>query len=255
MPTLRPELPDSHWQLIEKIIGPQRASKHSPRHMMEALFYVVRTGCQWRSLPSQFPPWPSVYYRFRTWQRQGLWPRLLNDLVEGERQRQGYPPAPAYLLLDSQSVKTASFVAESVGFDAYKRVKGRKRHVLTDELGLPVALRIDSAQRGDSKAAEPLLTDLARQTPLRPPILVDEVYPHTFVSWAADQHHWRVELVGKPPGSKGFVVQARRWRIERTFGWLAFFRRLSKDYEKTLLCSLAMLYLAFIQLLLNRIPT
>ena len=255
MPTHVSELPDSRWQLIQKMFTSQRHCPHSARRMLEALLWLVRTGSPWRALPACFPPWPSVYYRFRRWQAQGLWPRLLAHLVELERQRQGAPVQTAYLLLDSQSIKTAPFVKESVGFDAHKRIKGRKRHLLTDDLGLPVALRIDSAQRGDSKAAEPLLTALAHVSPQRPPILVDQVYPHTFVSWAADHHHWPVEVVAKPAGVKHFVVQPRRWRIERSFGWLNFFRRLAKDYEKTVICSQAMLQLAFIQLLLNRCPT
>ncbi len=246
------ELSDSQWQIIQKIIGPQRASKHSPRTMFNAMLWLLRTGTQWRNLPPHFPPWTSVYYHFRRWQRTGQWQRLLTRLVGQERQRLGYPALPAYLVLDSQSVKTAPMIQQAKGFDGFKRIRGRKRHLVVDEAGLPVELLISRANQGDSKAAEPLLIQLASRMEHRPRLLVDAVYPHTFVSWAAQALAWPVEVLNKPK-ARHFVVVARRWVVERSFGWLTWSRRLSVDHEKTVVSAEAMVRLGFIAILLNRI--
>jgi putative transposase len=246
------ELSDSQWQVVQKIIGPQRASKHSARSMVNALLWLVRTGCQWRNLDSRFPPWSAVYYRFRQWQHTGQWARLLAHLVQGERQRQGRSGPPGWCVLDSQSIKTSARIAQGKGLDPYKRIKGRKRHLLVEETGLPLALRLTAASRGDSKAAEPLLSHWAASHGARPVLLVDAVYPHTFVSWAQQTWHWPVDVMSKPAG-KGFVAQPRRWVVERSFGWLSWYRRLSVEYEKTVASAEAMLQLAFISILLNRI--
>ena len=246
------ELTDSQWQIVQKIIGPQRVSKHSTRIMLNAMLWLLRTGTQWRNLPPHFPPWSSVYYHFRRWQRSGQWQELLAQLVHQERQRLGYPAMPTYWVLDSQSVKTAPMIKQAKGFDGFKRIKGRKRHVLVDEAGLPVDLLISRANQGDSKAAEPLLSRLAATSPHRPRLLVDAVYPHTFVSWAAQQLGWPVEVLLKPQAHH-FVVVARRWVVERSFGWLSWYRRLSVDHEKTVASAEAMLRLGFIAILLNRI--
>jgi putative transposase len=245
------ELSDSHWQIVQKIIGPQRASKHSPRTMLNAMLFLLRTGTQWRNLPPHFPPWPSVYYHFRRWQQTGQWQALLDQLVHYERQRLGYGPVPDYVVLDSQSVKSAPMLKQTKGFDGFKRIRGRKRHVLVDEAGLPLALHIGPANQGDSKAAQPLLSRLAARTPYRPLLLVDAVYPHTFVSWAAEQLAWPVEVLSKPQAHH-FVVVARRWVVERSFGWLCWYRRLSVDHEKTVASAEAMLRMAFIGIILNR---
>lgn len=246
------ELTDSQWQVVQKIIAPQRASKHSPRSMLNAMLWLVRTGTQWRNLPPHFPPWSSVYYHFRRWQVSGQWQALLTQLVQQERQRLGYPPLPTYVVLDSQSVKTAPMIRQAKGFDGFKRIRGRKRHVLVDEAGLPLGLLVSRANQGDSKAAEPLLSALAATSPHRPLLLVDAVYPHTFVSWAAQRLSWPVEVLFKPQAHH-FVVVARRWVVERSFGWLSWYRRLSVDHEKTVASAEAMLRLGFIALLLNRI--
>lgn len=246
------ELSDSQWQIVQKIVGPQRASKHSMRTILNAIFWLLRTGSQWRNLPPHFPPWPSVYYHFRRWQLTGQWQELLDQLVQQERQRLGYPSEAAYVVLDSQSVKTAPMVKQAKGFDGFKRIRGRKRHVLVDEAGLPLGLRISRANQGDSKAAEPLLRGLAARTQHRPLLLVDAVYPHTFVSWAAQELSWPVEVLFKPQAHH-FVVVARRWVVERSFGWLSWYRRLSVDHEKTVASAEAMLRLGFIAILLNRI--
>lgn len=246
------ELTDSQWQVVQKIIGTQRASKHSSRTMLNAILWLLRTGTQWRNLPDHFPPWPSVYYHFRRWQQTAQWPQLLAHLVGQERQRRGYPTQPTYVILDSQSVKTAPMVRQAKGFDGFKRIRGRKRHVLVDELGLPLGLHISRANQGDSKAAEPLLSRLAAHSSHRPLLLVDAVYPHTFVSWAAQTLSWPVEVLLKPKAHH-FVVVTRRWVVERSFGWLSWYRRLSVDHEKTVASAEAMLQVGFIAILLNRI--
>lgn len=247
------QVTDSQWQIVQKIIGPQRASKHSTRTMLNAMLWLLRTGTQWRNLPAHFPPWTSVYYHFRRWQHSGQWQTLLTKLVGQERQRLGYPALPAYLVLDSQSVKTAPMIRQAKGFDGFKRIRGRKRHLLVDEAGLPVGLLISRANQGDSKAAEPLLSQLAATTTHRPTLLVDAVYPHTFVSWAAQALNWPVAVLSKPKACH-FVVVARRWVVERSFGWLSWSRRLSVDHEKTVASAEAMVRLGFIAILLNRIP-
>jgi len=246
------ELTDSQWQVIQQIIPAQRRSKHSPRRMLNAMLFLLRTGLQWRNLPPDFPPWASVYYHFRRWQTNGQWQTLLNELVQQERQRQGRVGPPQYVVLDSQSVKTAPMIRAAKGFDGFKRIKGRKRHLLVDEAGLPLGLHISRANQGDSKAAEPLLRQVASERPERPVLLVDAVYPHTFVSWAAQELSWPVEVMLKPQ-ARHFVVAARRWVVERSFGWLSWYRRLSVDHEKTVASSEAMLQLGFIAILLNRI--
>lgn len=246
------ELTDSQWQVVQKIIGPQRVSKHSTPIMLNAMLWLLPTGTQWRNLPPHFPPWSSVYYHFRRGQRSGQWQELLAQLGQQERQRLGYPAMPTDWVLDSQSVKTAPMIKQAKGFHGFKRIKGRKRHVLVDEAGLPVDLLISRANQGDSKAAEPLLSRLAATRPHRPRLLVDAVYPHTFVSWAAQQLGWPVEVLLKPQAHH-FVVVARRWVVERSLGWLSWYRRLSVDHEKTVASAEAMLGLGFIAILLNRI--
>lgn len=246
-------LTDSQWQVIRWLLPVQRKRRLCLRQVFNALLYVCRTGCQWRCLPTSFPPWPAVYYYFYRWQHQGRLQHLNTVLNVLDRLAHGRDALPSLACVDSQSVRLAPRIYEHRGLDGGKYVNGRKRQILTDSGGRIWSAHVHAANGHDSLAACALL-------PLRPwwgrrlhTVLTDQAYRGHFAQQLAqlDVAH---QLASKPPSTRGFVPVAKRWVVERTFAWLTGFRRLAIDYEHTPTSHLTWLLLANITLCLNRNP-
>jgi len=239
-------------QFIKKIIDNGRKRKYNLLQVAQAILRLSRTGLQWRNLEGDYPPWQVVYYYFRKWQADGTWAQVLAALVRKERQRQGREEPASAVAVDSQSVKKAGFISLDTGVDGGKRVQGRKRHLAVDTLGLPLAMHVSSAQEHDGPAGVELLWQLEQASNRLTLIRADQAYSGYFKD-CAQLYNWTVETSQKPESQQGFVPQKGRWQVERSFAWLNFFRRLSKDYKKTEASSLCFLQVAFIDILLARL--
>ncbi len=250
------DLTDAQWQLVEPFVsgnpvGPQPVA-YSRREVVNALLYVSRTGVQWRYLPHDFPDWQSVYSYFRQWKKDGTL-QLIHDVLRGKvRKQAGRSPQPTAGVLDSQSVKS-DVQAESRGYDANKKVKGRKRHLLVDMLGLVLVAFVSTAEVQDRDAAAAVLPLAAEQFPNLVKAWADAAYEGPRVERLAQQTGVQVEIVKRSDTTPGFVVQAKRWIVERTFGWLSRERRLARDYERKEESCEAFIHLGMIRLMLRRL--
>jgi putative transposase len=222
------------------------------REVVNAIRYVLRNGVQWRDVPSDLPAWPSVYYHFAKWRDGGLWKKLNKKLRRRLRKSLGRNEEASVGLSDSQSAKGT--VHAGNGFDGGKKINGRKRHLLVDTLGLLVAVTVSQANLSDQAGLKRLLAAISGQLPLLKLIKADEAYRgQAFIAWVK-QHYQRVlEIVSRPEGVKGFVVQPQRWVVERTLAWLGNYRRLSKDYEVLPETSETFIYLAMVDLMTKRL--
>src|ERR1700733_13494218 len=251
------DISDKQWGILEPLIPAAlpggRPRKVIMREIVNALFYVNHNGCVWRALPHDFPPWKTCYNYFRDWTVDATWQRMHDTLREQVRTGVGKQPTPSAASLDSQSVKTAG-LASDAGFDAAKQIKGRKRHIVVDTLGLLLAVLVTSAAVQDADGAKLLLPAL---TPLRFPRLAkvwaDSGYNRSFLGGFLAGAKWVLEIVHRAVGAVGFVLLPKRWMVERTFAWLGRFRRHSKDYERLTDSSEAMIRISMIQLMLRRL--
>lgn len=244
-------LTNSQWQIIKDFVETGRKRTHCLRHILDAIFKLNRTGCQWRNLESPFP-WQTVYYYFRKWKRDGTWAAILLQLVKNERIRQHRDPSPSACAIDSQSVKKGAMVKFDSGIDGGKLVNGRKRHLAVDCLGLPLAIFVSAANMHDGEAGVELLWQLDLVSKRLELIRGDQHYGGYFKECAAI-YKWEVETTQRPESRKGFVPEKGRWQVERSFAWFNFFRRLSRDYEKTADSSAAFIQISFIDIILARI--
>lgn len=247
-------LTEKQWQVIKNIVDPQeRSRKKSLREILNGIFYINKSGCQWRMLPSDFAPWQTVYYYFRKWKLEGVWDELLNVLHTKARRSVGKEESPSLGIIDSRSVKTSHHVDTDRGIDGNKKIKGRKEHIVVDTLGLPMAIKVHEANIHDSKGAMPTLENLAYKFPRLSKILADGGYQGDLSAWVKKEFGWDLEVVLRPKESpKKFNVIPKRWIVERTFSWLENYRRLTIDYEFLTETAEAMVSIAFIQIILNR---
>jgi putative transposase len=250
------DLSDEQWDIIEPLIpendGPGDNMHLELREVVNAVLYVTKNWIRWRDLPHDFPNYNSVYYHFNKWSRNGTLEQINDALRAKVRQKEGRDPPPTGGIIDSQSVKTTETVDEEKGFDGGKLVKGRKRHYLTDTIGLLIKVVVKAANKSDKEGAMALLQAAAAKGIKLLKIWADSAY-QGMVEWAKEKFGIDVEIVRADPDKKGFHVQKRRWVVERSISWFTQPRRLAKDYERQVTQSAGMIYMASIALMLNRL--
>lgn len=250
------DLTDKEWQAIEPLLpAPARQGRRRQvdmREVLNALRYLVRAGCGWRMLPIHFGPWQTVYWWFRRLTRRLLFAILHDVALMLDRQQQGRQRQPSAGILDSQSVK-APQGAEHRGYDAAKKLTGRKRHIAVDTDGRLLMVNLTAADVADSTGAVPVLEALKDRWPGLKHLFADGAYDRAVLLDKAAALDFVVEVVKRHEGQAGFEVLPRRWVVERTFGWLVRHRRLVRDYEQRLDVSHAMIHIAAGSLLLRRL--
>lgn len=243
---------DEEWCVIEPLMPPQpsrgRKRQTDLRAVVDAIFYLLQSGCQWGLLPKDFPPKSRVHYYFKLFAGDGTWARIHDALYRKTRDLEGREESPSYAIIDSQSVKTSTEARGHVGFDAGKKVKGRKRHILVDTLGLILKAEVHSAGIQDRDGAALVFEHLISRFPFIEAICGDGAYQGPKVQTASPRP---VEIVKR--NQSGFAVLPKRWIVERTFAWLGINRHLSEDFERFTPTSLAFIQTAMIKLMTRRL--
>ncbi len=251
------DMTDAEWALIARRFPPRRRlgrpRTSDLRRVVDAILYVLATGCQWRALPSDFPPRSTVQGYFYAWRDTGGWQRIVTALVRRARRALGRKSTPTAAIIDSQSAPTTESGGPR-GFDAGKRVHGRKRHIVTDTNGLLLAVRVHEANIQDVHGAVALLEHLRIKFPKLRHVFADRIYRGNQLVMALSHcGPWTIEIVERPQGVKGFQLLPRRWVVERTFAWFGKCRRLAKDFEGSTATETAWLLVAHLRLLTRRL--
>lgn len=251
------DLTDAQWELIAPMVAPRpggRPAAHCRRRIVDAISYVARTGCAWRQLPHDFAPWQTVYWYFQNWNDDGVVDRIHDGLRANVRDRVGRDPLASAGVVDSQSVKGADTVGrDSRGYDAGKKVNGRKRHVVVDTMGLLIAVMVSTAGLQDRDGGRGVLQRAKIAMPSIALVWADGGYAGQLIAWVAQRLRITLDIVRKPEGQRGFEVIPRRWVVERTLAWLVRCRRLVHDYERLPQHSEAMVKWVMIGLMVRRL--
>ena len=245
-------LSNSQWQVISKFLDLGRKRKCDLREIVNAILYLVKTGCQWRLLPKDLPKWGMVYYYFRIWKKKGIIKRLHDVLVKRLRKEDGRKCQPTAAIVDAQSTKATLISGESRGYDAGKKIKGVKRHIIVDTMGLILAAAIQSASLQDRDGAKQVIEELKGKWKKVVKVFGDGGYRGKLIEWAKQKTEIDLEIVKRNELFK-FKVIPKRWIVERTLSWLDTNRRNSKFYERLNETGVAMIYLSAIRIMLNRL--
>ena len=251
-------LTNEQWAIIEAMLpknkGRGRPLKTDMREVVNGINYILKTGCQWRNLPMNFPKYQTVYYHFNKLKKGGLWGDINDQLVEQIRKKAGRNKTPTAAVIDSQTAKTTAYAKkEDVGFDCAKQIKGKKRHIAVDVLGMILAIVITSAGVADHKEAPSFLGKLFKKFSSIKLVWADSGYhKNSLIDDIKNIWNKILEIVKRPRNTEGFKVLQWRWIVERTFAWLSNFRRLAKDYERSDDTTVAWMYLAMINIMTAR---
>lgn len=251
MTTYPTNVSDSQWQIIAKYLDTERNRKYELREIVNAILYLVKTGCQWRMLPGDFAPWKTVYYYFSVWKKAAVFELLHEALVEQVRVMNGKDEEPTVGIIDAQSVKSTLVSCQDKGFDAGKKIKGIKRHIIVDTLGLILAVVIQSASVQDRDGAAGVVDKLRESWKKVVKLFADGGYRGRLIDTLKAKFKIELEIIKRAEWHT-FKVLPKRWIVERTFAWIDTNRRNSKNYERLNNTSVAMVHLSAIRIMLNR---